>query len=227
MLEMIINRTFEGQVSPLHSNESTSVVLSDPMGELIKFDWDEDQLIQLTARHDIPLHQAIYIESPYIFQFMNIYQMARRGSRLYRKSQFSKVPNYIHDLLQKMIVEHLDTDSVVKKIVDSGEKRKLKQTQEALTYLIGGEMLFDQKADEFLFSANNIKEPIKMANGASGIKSLSILQKLLKNGWLNELTVLIIDEPENHLHPKWQVRKFICFHRKNFRSYLYQSGRKK
>ena len=28
---------------------------------------------------------------------------------------------------------------------------------------------------------------------------------LLKNGWLTTNTLLVIDEPEVHLHPKWQV----------------------
>ncbi|MBS9766287.1 MAG: AAA family ATPase [Flavobacteriaceae bacterium] len=40
---------------------------------------------------------------------------------------------------------------------------------------------------------------------ATGIKSFSILQLLLKNGHLNDKTLLIIDEPESNLHPQWIV----------------------
>ena len=40
---------------------------------------------------------------------------------------------------------------------------------------------------------------------ATGIKSFSILQLLLKNGFLQKDTLLIIDEPEAHLHPQWIV----------------------
>lgn len=40
---------------------------------------------------------------------------------------------------------------------------------------------------------------------ATGIKSFSILQMLLKNGYLDNKTLLIIDEPEAHLHPQWIV----------------------
>jgi len=40
---------------------------------------------------------------------------------------------------------------------------------------------------------------------ATGIKSFSILQMLLKNGFLNKYSLLIIDEPESHLHPQWII----------------------
>ena len=40
---------------------------------------------------------------------------------------------------------------------------------------------------------------------ATGIKSFAILQILFKNGFLNKRTLLVIDEPEVHLHPQWVV----------------------
>ena len=52
---------------------------------------------------------------------------------------------------------------------------------------------------------------------ATGIKSFSLLQMLLKNLYLDENTLLIIDEPEAHLHPQWIVeyaRLIILLHKK-------------
>lgn len=40
---------------------------------------------------------------------------------------------------------------------------------------------------------------------ATGIKSLAILDILHSKGWLDAETLLIIDEPEAHLHPQWIV----------------------
>lgn len=44
-----------------------------------------------------------------------------------------------------------------------------------------------------------------LADCATGIKSMALLQLLLKNRFLDENTLLIIDEPEAHLHPQWII----------------------
>ena len=46
---------------------------------------------------------------------------------------------------------------------------------------------------------------ITLASTATGIKSFAYLQRLLENGYLNEESLLLIDEPEAHLHPQWIV----------------------
>lgn len=40
---------------------------------------------------------------------------------------------------------------------------------------------------------------------ATGVKSFAILQLLIKNGSLSDKTLLIMDEPESHLHPQWII----------------------
>lgn len=58
--------------------------------------------------------------------------------------------------------------------------------------------------DSFVYKRNDSKE-FDLLECATGLKSFSILRLLLKNGFLNEKTLLIIDEPEAHLHPQWVV----------------------
>ena len=40
---------------------------------------------------------------------------------------------------------------------------------------------------------------------ATGLKTFSYLYRFLENGYITTETVLIIEEPEVHLHPKWVV----------------------
>lgn len=46
---------------------------------------------------------------------------------------------------------------------------------------------------------------ISLKQAATGLVSFSFLQRLLENGYFKEGTLLMIDEPEAHLHPKWIV----------------------
>jgi predicted ATPase len=45
-----------------------------------------------------------------------------------------------------------------------------------------------------------------IVNVASGIKSFGILQMLLSTHFLDERTLIVLDEPEVHLHPNWQLK---------------------
>lgn len=46
---------------------------------------------------------------------------------------------------------------------------------------------------------------IDLVNAATGFKSFAYLLRLLENGYLKNDTLLLIDEPEAHLHPQWIV----------------------
>lgn len=70
----------------------------------------------------------------------------------------------------------------------------------------------DIKVEKDMFTADSklcyLREDgleIELVNAATGIKSFAYLQKLLANGLLNNDTMLLIDEPEAHLHPQWIV----------------------
>lgn len=59
-------------------------------------------------------------------------------------------------------------------------------------------------SDIFMYKAKSGKS-ILLSQAASGIKCFAVLERLYTNGLLNDNTLLIIDEPEVHLHPKWIV----------------------
>ena len=73
-----------------------------------------------------------------------------------------------------------------------------------ISKIISGNINFDNGTDDFVYTDKNDKKH-DITNVASGIKSFGLLQLLLSSGNLNEKSILIIDEPEVHLHPFWQV----------------------
>ncbi len=72
-----------------------------------------------------------------------------------------------------------------------------------ITEIIKGEFIFNSK-NELVFKKSDIE--FDLNNVATGIKSFGVLQLLLQNNLINSNSLLIIDEPEVHLHPTWQVK---------------------
>lgn len=58
--------------------------------------------------------------------------------------------------------------------------------------------------ENFIFRTDSGKT-YNLLDCATGVKSFSILQMLLKNGFMSDDSFMIIDEPEVHLHPQWIV----------------------
>ena len=66
-----------------------------------------------------------------------------------------------------------------------------------------GAFSFDREKRRITFR-NQLGE-FTLNNVASGIKSFGVLEILLSNEIISPEKMLLWDEPENHLHPQWQV----------------------
>lgn len=89
--------------------------------------------------------------------------------------------------------------------------------------LIGGDVSVDKTKRSFVGSrqtytfARKDGSSFNLRGAATGIISFSYILQLIKNGWIDDGTMLIIDEPECHLHPQWIVdyaRMLVLLHKK-------------
>ena len=60
--------------------------------------------------------------------------------------------------------------------------------------------------DKLYYERKDGKLSLPLDKLATGMKTFAYLFQLLKNGCLNDKTVLMVDEPEVHLHPQWVVQ---------------------
>ena len=110
-------------------------------------------------------------------------------------------------LNKDLIVKH---DERLKRILRSNNKNStfakmvlddsLVDIRKAIDSALPGS--FDFSSDKEYYIHKNFK--LSFSNLATGSKMFSILKILLDRGALNSETMLILDEPEAHLHPKWQ-----------------------
>ena len=61
---------------------------------------------------------------------------------------------------------------------------------------MGNRLVYQRKFDSLM---------LDLQECATGIKSIGVIYTLIKNGSINDKTLLIIDEPEVYLHPQWIV----------------------
>jgi predicted ATPase len=84
----------------------------------------------------------------------------------------------------------------------------------------------DELSDEAFVYKRVDGQVFNLLECATGLKSFAILQILYKNGFFNKKSLLIIDEPEAHLHPQWVVeyaRLVVLLHKSTSARFLIAS----
>jgi predicted ATPase len=141
---------------------------------------------------------ATIVQSPIVFDmvdfFNSIGKMKERQKFDYALDFDITYPYVIWDLFDK-----------ISKPNPYPRVKKQRKIQEEIQKTIGGE--FKLEGGKFFFYKYFVAKALKMemANTAFGIKSFGLLQLLNENRFLNPKVCLILDEPEVHLHPKWQL----------------------
>ena len=82
---------------------------------------------------------------------------------------------------------------------------KLKNIYNAINDVCDGELSLNDQAT-FEYKTSKLKEPLDIVNISTGMKSFIIIKTLLQNGRIDENGIIILDEPEIHLHPEWQLK---------------------
>ena len=148
----------------------------------------------------LELKDATFIETPLILNYHDLLSrsqtMLEVGRRIAWRTGQSYTTLHTKDLFDKLREPALPIDIFT-------PPRKHEQTSK-LQSIIDGSISYSRKQRDFVFQRDN--ESISIKNTASGIKVFGLLQILLNNEIIGKNTMLIFDEPENHLHPKWQLK---------------------
>ena len=181
-LENKFNAVFCEQVNSLYNSEKAKVALN-VQGKNLRAVFMDDVCKNLD--YDISLmHDAIYIANPYLIDYAHndVFAKESLATDLITKIRQKKNDDLLNDIIrQKNLQEFLDK----------------------LAEMIPGKFV-DEKEDLYL-RYDGMRGAINVKNISVGVKAFAIIKRLLENGWLEENGVLVFDEPEIHVHPKWQV----------------------
>lgn len=205
-----INQSIENAFNKVFASEfDSSLLLQGTTEGRIQLIENELSLIQLVVRRDgvkligevepIVLKDATFIETPLI---LNSHDVLLRSQTLLdmdqRRSGRLGLP--FTTLHTKDLFDKLRTPILPFDLLEQDKADMFDGIQE----IIDGEIAYDRQDRDFVFKRRG--ETLSIKNTASGIKVFGLLQILVANEFVAKNKVLIFDEPENHLHPKWQLK---------------------
>ena len=81
------------------------------------------------------------------------------------------------------------------------QQKEARKSLKKLDEFIGGKLYYDVKKAKFYLKIANSKQEINLVS--EGIRRMSVLSQLIKNGILEKGSVLFWDEPEANINPKY------------------------
>lgn len=133
---------------------------------------------------------AIYIDNPFVvdelFSFVS------------RRSLVSQLAIDHNTYLQKLLLNTLNERNVFDAYVHAHQFHTIFEE------VLDGFVKTDSKELQFEERKTGTVYPLK--NLATGMKAFLVLQLLIESGELQKNDILILDEPEVNLHPKWQLK---------------------
>lgn len=195
---------FRGEIVPRGNSDSLKPVVrvKDGATPLIGINWISDTKFKFDFNDELGYSDATYVESPAIIQYHNLAQMSKTLFEIKEGvNGRATVPLHIKDLSNKL------SDSIYNLYAFNDlfeiEPDIHSTISTRINNAFDGEITYDSEKYDFLLTRENYT--VSSSNVASGVKSLGILDMLLKGGHAESNQLLILDEPEVNLHPKWQV----------------------
>ncbi len=187
VLTRFFDRVFSRQINSLYEKETEAKVEVEIKEKKIEVCFRENRCSKFDTQLSVQ-HKAIYIDNPFVLDSLD------------NITDLSVMDSFLIDLLIK------DNErDVMEGIIESVmAKEKLEEINSVLGKVVVGNIKKDN-IDEYYLEEDSIHEPVAFSNLSTGIKAFVLLKMLLEKGILKNKDVLILDEPEIHLHPEWQI----------------------
>ena len=199
-----LNQVFHNQIKPVRALKSSArlrlrsserTIVSVRIRSKTNFQYSND------SSYVFPFNQAIFVDDPFALDNIDI------GEQIFRISLKEIERDTIGAAELPTASEQLKTLLTKKASIsffdDLEFQKKYRGVFEKINQIVPGEF---QESNDGMFYVNNGSK-LNVHNLATGSKLFSIIKLLFINGYLNNDTVLVLDEPESHLHPEW-INKF-------------------
>lgn len=188
VLNKKIDSEFNGQLLNINSDEPGIISLKIKDEKLV-VNVSENTVSVNEKKYSLHT-EAIYIDDPFVLDDMDL--------RIFRRRPFYG-DHRLH--LENKLSFGEKNSSVVEEIV---VENKFKKIYDKISSVCDGSIV-RQKNSRLGYRLQNSNKTLGIKNLSTGLKTFAILKTLLNNGVIVNNGTIILDEPEIHLHPEWQL----------------------
>lgn len=193
-----IEKEFRRQV--LKQDERHGVITLVVKGREIDISFDRERILPEMKNITDFYATPYYFDDPFLFDR----SFEEDESIRYRSYSTSPVSPQNHRMHLNDALSSSDRKGEI--IEEELTRRKLTTVLDTLNEIVPGALEIAPGGRNFQYMSSELSEPLEMSNVSAGLKTFSIVKELLYRGLIEEGGTLILDEPEVHLHPEWQVR---------------------
>lgn len=189
---------FSGQIQPVAlKNVKSYIEVNDNEETCFRVNIEGDKVCETddVVYWSSPYEKVFFVDNPFILDEPAFRKKNRYITEIDSFVNESRIVT--HDNKLKFLLNFSRPISIFEEgIIDE----RYKQIKDKIDSILPGE--FTVSDGERFYVKDNVK--LNSANLATGSKMFSIIKILLERGEIDESTLLILDEPEAHLHPQWQ-----------------------
>lgn len=189
VLQRRLDLEFNEQINNVYSTDAKASVILEIKNEQVVINIENDKVTEVINRVNLGT-EAIYIDDPFVLD-----DASKRFWRTGRR--YADHRTYLKDKLQF----DLDETNVVEEIVVNS---KLETIYKKIASVCAGDVVKGQRAD-LKYKVSGTDTMLDVRNLSTGLKTFVILKMLLQSSQIESNGTIILDEPEIHLHPEWQL----------------------
>ncbi len=185
-----MNNEFSGQVGNVF-REGESKISLEIANQCLELMIMNNETVKIKRPDDMSLQmETVYIDDPFVMD---------EARRIY---SLREVPYLDHRSHLRNKLSHVRRDiGIIDEIVVD---KKLRLINEKLSSVCSGDIISNKRAG-LVYKVPNSDKELEVGNLSTGLKTFAILKVLLQNGTIRPNGTIILDEPEIHLHPEWQL----------------------
>lgn len=187
IIEGSLNSEFNNRIGNIYEEEYSCGIKINVRNADVEVKVRENEVIEVLNpfAFKIPI---LYIDSPFVLDHL--------GKRAVRRKALK---DHNEHLQEKLYVS--ENTGVIDEILT---KKSLENIYKKIDFVCSGELV-NSASGRVEYQFKDGEKKLSPRSLSTGLKSFVILKTLLKNGSLKENGTVILDEPEVHLHPKWQL----------------------